>query len=167
MKRLFLAINFPDEIKKDIYKYIKSFNWPNRGLSLTNWHNYHITLEFFGDSDQFQEREIINKIEEKFRGIEPITIKLKSIKIFPVLKDPRYVVVEVEDHDILKDIRPHITLVRLKEKLDKKVLEEVEQIKFKPIGIKVEQVDLMKSEPAEGGSIYTIEKSFKLNEPKS
>ena len=163
MKRIFAAINLPQEIKDELATYLEDFKWPKKGVSLTKPENYHITLRFWGE-------DYPNNIELK--DCRPFNIKLINIGLFPDVRNPKYIVVNIEKNKILRDIarnlgekrelRPHITLVRLRNKIDEKYLKQLNKIDFKPVEFEVNKIDLMNSELDEGGSIYTIEKEFKL-----
>ncbi|MBU0731991.1 RNA 2',3'-cyclic phosphodiesterase [Patescibacteria group bacterium] len=163
MKRLFAAINFPPEIKEQLSAYLIDLDWPNRGVSLIKPENFHVTLRFWGEDHP-------DNID--FGEYRPFNIKLTNIGLFPDENNPKFIVINIEDNQILKDIaknlgaekklKPHITLARIRKKIDEKYFTQLNKIDFKPVDFEVSKIDLMNSKSEEGGSVYNIEKEFKL-----
>lgn len=65
MKRLFLAMNISDEVKNDISVYQKVLADITKKSSITKIDNIHLTLHFFGDTDE----ENLEKIKKLLRTI--------------------------------------------------------------------------------------------------
>ena len=173
MKRLFTAINFSPQIKEEIFNYINILKWPERGVSVVKPENYHITLRFWGNMKEEPGLIMIREIKkDKIRNYEPFKIVLSGIGLFPDERRPKYIVINIEKNEILdkiardlgeeKKFRPHITLIRIKKEIDEKYLKQLNRIEFKPIEFEVKKIDLMNSQLDKNGSIYTIEKEYKL-----
>lgn len=179
-KRVFIAINLPEELKKKLGEVIlklKKIN-PDYAIRWVKPENLHLTLHFFGDLDKKQ----IAQVEE---GIEEITKQTTSFKMttgefgcFPNKKRPRVIFVKVKDaktaHILVGelevmlqnlgykvDTRPwqeHITLGRIKNYTKCKT----DNIEIKPMAFNVESVELMESQLTPEGSVYSVIKSFPL-----
>ncbi len=92
----------------------------------------HITLKFLGDTDESLVGEVLDRISNATRGIEPFRIRLRGMGAFPSMSSIRIVWVGIEDGKPLQDIAarldasmnnlgfdrdrkgfvPHITLAR-------------------------------------------------------
>lgn len=163
MPRQFTVINFPQEIKDELSSYIKALKFPKSGTSLIRPENYHLTLRFWGDSDP---------IDINAGQYQPFKVKINNIGGFPSEKRPKYLVAFLETSKFLTEIakdlgeknnfRPHITLARIRKKIDEKYIKQLNKIDFQPIEFNVEKIDLMSSQLGEDGSIYSLEKEYLL-----
>ncbi len=127
MKRLFIALEIPENIKEAIAKEQEQLN--NYFYSnLVDKEKMHITLLFLGDT-KLEENKIIDKIKEIKVNRE---ITIYGIDAFPSLESPRIVFKKIEPD--LKDIHEqlckelginetgftaHLTLCRVKKVLKK------------------------------------------------
>ncbi len=95
----------------------------------------HITLKFIGEAEEAMVPSLCKVLDRSVAGIEPFTMRLRSIGCFPDPSRPRVVWAGVEDGGILKTIserlekgtsalgfkaetrvfRPHLTLARLRQ----------------------------------------------------
>jgi len=179
-KRVFIAINLPDELKKNfdpIVSELKNLN-QNYGVKWVAPENLHLTLHFFGDLNEKQ----IALVEE---GIEEITKNIKSFEMttgdfgcFPDEQSPRVFFAALQDgpeiHELIGqlevmlenlghkvDTRPwraHLTLGRIKDWSRCKVT----GAKIPSMNFTVKSVELMESELTPDGSVYSVIKSFPL-----
>ena len=133
-RRIFIAINLPEKIKKRLKEYREKFNYlPVRWTKVPS---LHLTLVFIGyvDNEQMLEAcKITRKIAE---DTEPFFINFKKIVLGPPGKEPRMVWLEGEKSEELTRLRdalqealfsadtgfnhkesrsfsPHITLARI------------------------------------------------------
>lgn len=179
-KRVFIAINLPNEIKKNfdpVISELKNLN-PNHGVKWVAPENLHLTLHFFGD---LNEKQIVLAEE----GIEEITKHIKSFEMttgefgcFPNEQTPHVFFAALEDTDAIHDLirklevmlenlgypvdarrwRAHLTLGRIKDWSRCKVT----GIKIPLMNFTVKSIELMESELTSNGSIYSVIKSFPL-----
>lgn len=183
-KRVFIAINLPDNIKNKLEeiqrKTENSFSYFN-GFCPINWtrkNSLHITLLFLGNIETEDLFYIFEKLEAITKNTEPFEINLNSIFYSPI-DNPRMVWVSGEktkevknfQEAILKELfnrgnkefNLHITLGRIKQwqfkKINKEEVPELEQINLR---FKVNSIEVMESELKRGGAVYTPLKSFSL-----
>jgi len=176
MRRLFIAINLPQDIKKEIAKKIAGLPYQFRWLPKENWH---LTLYFLGNTDT----ETLGKISQVLSEIVPrhqmMELNLEKIILGPKL---RMIWLKMTDNENLAKLQeeltkafqgigvgreesrrfsPHITLARLKNK-DKIGLKE----SWKDINLNLKfypsQIDLMESFVEPKGSRYQIISSYEL-----
>ncbi|WP_048203614.1 RNA 2',3'-cyclic phosphodiesterase [Methanocaldococcus infernus] len=166
--RAFLAIDIPKDIKEEIYKFQKNFKI--RGIKLVEKQNLHITVKFLGEIDE----ETLNKILNLDLRIEPRTVKLEGLGVFP---NPNYIRViwigvqglvelfkEIDEklHSLgfekEKSYVPHLTIGRVKFIDNKKELRERIE-KFEDINFgtfTVDKIKLYKSTLTPMGPIYEV-----------
>jgi len=127
LKRIFLAINLPEEIKKQLLEIIRDLEnqFPENTIKWTQPENLHITIFFFGNKN---ENEIKNIIQSTFDlNIEKFKLKIKKIAYGPDSKNPKMIWAILEHspeikkiNDFFSDSRKnknnfitHITLARI------------------------------------------------------
>ncbi len=171
--RTFLAIEIPDEIKtylktvtKEISRYADGVKWVKETAQ-------HITLKFFGETDEDMVWNIKKSIEHLGAEHGQFNLALKCIDAFPSLKKARVIVVALENGvdniiNIFNDIEhnvstlgiekesrpfvPHITLGRRKmpAPLLEKALIELEKMSFR-----ADALVMFKSTLTSQGAVYT------------
>ncbi|MEK6941910.1 MAG: RNA 2',3'-cyclic phosphodiesterase [archaeon] len=168
MKRLFIAINIPQEIKEKIFTtYHRQIR--KEGVKETGKNNLHITLKFLGPTSE----EHINEIEQKLckTNFEKFALTITGTGEF----NGRTIWLGVDDkhknaEKILgqinrllfagkgeKKFEPHITIARSKKpakKEIKKITGQLLEIPFKEKFF-VESIDLMESCLTQGEPAYT------------
>ncbi len=178
MIRTFIAIELPEEIIYTISKVqeeIKSY-----GLKI-RWvrpENIHLTLKFLGDIQEADTEKVARAVSESVTGYHPISIAVKGIGVFPGIKRPRVIWLGISKQlDLLtglqktldekleaigfpKEKRPfrgHLTLGRIKDKIDPKRLNDVlkEFNKFESEHFFADRIILYKSELKPKGAVYT------------
>lgn len=91
-KRLFIAINLPENIKdiieKEIEKIKYDFTDDVRFLDRENWH---ITVTFLGDQEDEAVLPILESMEEAAAKFNPFEITLSSLSYGPPGKSPRMI----------------------------------------------------------------------------
>lgn len=132
--RIFIAVNFPKEIKEKLCNL--TYQWLELPFRWVRCEDIHLTLVFIGNTDEEYLLKTINELKEVGESIEQFQIKLTKLTIAPSLKHPRYVWVEVEAKEQLKELysviikklrfagirlkkdrysfSPHVTIGRLK-----------------------------------------------------
>jgi RNA 2',3'-cyclic 3'-phosphodiesterase len=174
MKRIFIAIEIPEEIKEEIIQIQKQL--PEFKGKLTEIENLHVTLKFLGEIEEEKIEEIKKRLREiKFKGFES---KIDKIGFFDN-SDRGVIWIHVANCEELqkevdnslyglfekeKRFMSHLTIARTKEIKDKKIfLEELEKIKISPLGFSVKEFVLKESIPLEGKHIYKDLERYNLD----
>ena len=183
--RVFIAINLPEDIKKQLHKY--SERWPELPAKWTAKDNLHITLEFLGDLTDIEIGEaclIVKEIAKKHRSF---SINLNKILYGPPKKNPprmvwcdgekseemAYLKEDLQDAllekisyrpELGRAFIPHITLARILEMEFRNFdLDERPEINEDlDLFFTVESIEVMESELKRGGPVYTILESHQL-----
>ena len=171
LKRCFISIELPEEVKKDIVKIQEEL--PEFYGKKTELENLHLTLKFLGEIDY----DKIEKVKDKLKNINigKINCSIDSLGFF----SPNYIKIiwvhlngcdeiQKEVDESLKDIfgkekrfMSHITIARVKSVKDKKkFMEELKKIKFEEINFCTDRVYLMESVLKQKGPEYKIIECF-------
>jgi len=180
-RRLFIAINLPENIKKKLIDYQRK--WSDLDPKFIHWvreNNLHITLVFIGYVDDDEMYEICNIVKEKARKHEPFFINLERIIVGPPNTTPRMFWVEGEKSQELANLqndlenalsggnlakkearpyRPHITLARFKYEIAKSLPRVDESFK---VQFAVETIEVMQSNLKRSGAEYSVLESIEL-----
>jgi len=178
--RIFIAINFPADLKKALIFYQKK--WAELPVRWTKGENLHLTLAFIG---YVGDSEVLGILEESKRGTEghhPFSINFNRICLGPPDKAPRMFWVEgeknrnlailryglekellgVQSEKEIREFKPHITLGRIK-------TFEWRQLKKRPnieeninLVCPVNSIEIMESQLKPGGPDYFILESINL-----
>lgn len=184
-KRIFIAINLPKKIKRELLDYQEKL--PELPIKWVNSDNLHITLIFLGNVNDQEILEIDKTAKEIIAGHHIFSINLNRICYAPPKKiPPRMVWAEGEKIKELADIkqdlekslmdsgvnftpenrnfRPHITLGRIKTwEWRRMESEEIPEInKEISINFEVNSIEIMESQLKREGPKYTILESIKL-----
>ena len=184
-KRLFIAINLPDEVKRKLVVWRGKWDFDKRYINWVIKKNLHITLIFIGYVDNDETYRIAKTIGEVAKKHRPFYINLEKIIAGPPNATPRMFWAEGEKSQKLADLqmdlenalsfggnykkearafRPHITLARFKYEVTKKIREMgsvEEKINYQ---IPVDSIELMQSDLRRTGPEYTILESVNLGE---
>jgi len=182
--RVFIAINLPEDIKKELAKYQEKY--PELAAKWTNKDNIHITLEFLGyltDPELADACKIVGEVAKRHNSF---SIDLNKILYGPPKKmPPRMVWAEGEKSKELSDLkndleksllevirfrpenrefRPHVTLARIKEWEFRKIEPEERPEINEDIDLTftVESIEVMESELKRSGPAYTVLESIPL-----
>jgi len=176
--RTFIAIELPEKIIYTIGKVqekIKSYGFKIRWVRTEN---IHLTLKFLGDIKEADTEKVARAISESVKGYHPILLAVKGIGVFPGIKRPRVIWLGISKQlDLLtelqktldekleaisfpKEKRPfkgHLTLGRIKSKIDAKRLYDVlkDFTKFESEHFFADRIILYKSELKPKGAVYT------------
>jgi len=167
-KRIFIAVNLPNELKKEIFETISS-KLPNADCKIVAEKNLHITLKFLG----YLPEEKINKIKEKmkaFQGFERFKIKLEKIGSFGnkvlwiglsegteqlnLISDKLNKLLELTDDRF----HAHITIARNKSLKANEVIELIENLNSEKLEkeFTAKNMGLMESVLSSTGPTYSI-----------
>ena len=183
--RIFLAIDFPDELKVRIARNIVILKgYIPKGIKWVDKKNLHVTFKFLGDVNERVLDDLYTSIKCVTDEHSPFTISFKDAEIIPDSKRPRLIWYDMKDdtesasklfkevdlavYDLgfSKEKRPlalHTTLGRVKfarriewARISSNLipLDEIVQCK---------ELTLFKSQLTPSGPIYSILKTFNLN----
>jgi 2'-5' RNA ligase len=188
--RLFIAIELPDGVKSSLNRIqdILKKNDP----SYAKWvapQGIHLTLKFLGNVDADKVEPITRAVNAAAREISPFRLEIRGLGAFPNLRRVQVIWAGIRgDLNILQMLQkivesnlnaigfpqekrgftPHLTLARLRETatlLQRQSLGElIAKTDFESnLIIKVNTVNLMRSQLMRGGAIYTCLYSAELN----
>lgn len=177
--RLFVAINLPAEVRRDVAAAVEPLRAAAPALAWVREPLIHLTLKFLGE----QPAELVSRLQQSIDGVvaqhRELVMELEGIGAFPnfrrarvvwlgIMPEPR---LELLHHDLEvacerlgfevdgRPFRPHLTLARAKHPLaepDARALSRAaKQVDFRSDFV-VRSVDLMQSELSANGSTYTV-----------
>lgn len=175
--RLFIGIYLPQEVKEELYNLQKKFDRKNSKINWVAKNKLHLTLKFLGDIDENNVEEItkrLNKIKidtisdelrdisyfENYGKIDVLYVKLKNNKGITDLQRK----IDQELLDLFpkyQKFNPHLTIGRVKMiKKKEKFIDEIKNVKIKPLKLEVDGFSLIVSKPNNGTHKYITLKEF-------
>jgi len=184
--RIFIAINLPEEIKKELEKY--QSQWPELPIRWTKPENLHVTLAFLGYLSDEELVEVLRVTKEVTQKHQPFSINLTKIIYGPPKKmPPRMVWVEGAKSKDLANLQLdlekslvssgkikfepeersftcHITLGRIKTWEFRQIEPEERPEVNEDISLsfEVNSIEIMESALKRGGAEYTVLESTGL-----
>jgi len=181
-KRLFIAINLPNEIKIELADLVLKLQKANKNKSI-KWvapDNFHLTLHFLGSVNEEKIEKINNILNPIISNFPTLKMQLSSsINAFPSLDNPKVIFLEIKElnnniNDLHKKIgesltkldfeinqrpfRLHLTLGRVKHKTNI----QLPRINISETKFRIQTIDLMVSQLTPQGPIYTIISQYNL-----
>jgi len=173
LMRLFIAINFTDEIKESLNMVTQDLKKHTVKGTFTHEENLHLTLVFIGETKEFESIKQAMDIAVTKTQVRAFDLSTEGFGKFKLREGDTYWV-KVQQNPIMSDLtrtlvkelksygfyiddrefKPHLTLGRrivFKDGFDISTFEELSP----PMVIKVDRISLMKSERIEGKLIYT------------
>jgi RNA 2',3'-cyclic 3'-phosphodiesterase len=134
MIRSFIAIDLSTEIRESIAAISRRLSRLGLDGRFSKPESTHLTLKFLGSIEESRVPHIHAAMERSLQGIEPFTLLIRSLGVFPHLGNPRVLWVGVEPSHALsllqrrleetlgelgfeaetRPFRPHLTLIRLR-----------------------------------------------------
>lgn len=182
--RVFLAIEFPEEIKETL---LQKINLYKRSFPEFKWikkQSLHLTLKFIGETKDSSIPEIYNQLKDAFQNIQPFDLSTTQLGFFPSAKRARvfyldlqksvslhncYTIIEEKMNALgiekeKRHFQPHITLARIKNKtLSKDESDKILYEKIPKMLINVQEIVLMQSELLTSAARYTPVQRFSLH----
>jgi 2'-5' RNA ligase len=179
--RSFIALEIPEEIKAEIYRYIENFKKDNLPVKWVEKENLHITLIFLGERDLTflaKVKEILRNIAKDFKSFP---INLKDFGFFPNAKKPRVFWIGIEKNKNLiiqieeklkeklkaigfkpeeREFSPHLTIGRFRESLN---CEKYLSLKYQSKEFLIDKLTLFKSTLTGKGPFYEVIASYDLS----
>lgn len=175
--RLFIAIDIPEQIKREIGELIDILKKHDTDIKWIIPENIHITLKFLGDTSETLVVTISESLLPVVSACEPFHITVQSTGVFPNQKYPRVLWIGIVDSDSLiklrdrievtlsllgfqrdeKKFHPHLTLGRVRsQKGMMSLTKELGMFHARQFGdFLVDHVELMKSDLGPKGPEYT------------
>lgn len=183
MRRVFLAINLPDEIKEQIALLQQPFDL--KGIKLVEKDNLHFSLAFLGHINDQQLELLKNPLSNLIVQYSPLLIKCQGLGVFPDIERPQVIWMGGQSRQLNnlgqqlraelkraklnydeKKFSAHLTLGRVKFITEKNLSIIKQQLTRQDNNhfatIKVETVEIMESELTTHGPTYQVIASFKL-----
>ncbi|MBI2529886.1 MAG: RNA 2',3'-cyclic phosphodiesterase [Candidatus Diapherotrites archaeon] len=167
-RRIFIAVNLPEEIKRQIYERL-SCKIPQEKCKVVGMQNLHITMKFLGYVSDEKLEEIGEKMqiienETRFNatisGIGDFNARVIWIGIAEGSGEFQRISAMIDDALSLHDERfhAHITLARNKMLKRREVDEVLGRLKAEnySANIKVESIDIMESKLMRSGPEYSV-----------
>ena len=186
MIRLFIALEIPQDTKKQITEIIDSLKAKGGNVKWVSSYNLHLTLKFLGNTEQSMVGDIENTLANAIKVDKPIASSLIKLGGFPNLKSPKVIWVDIDKNreqiiQLAKTIdlslseigfdkenkafKPHLTLGRVKDTKDiNKLSEFLQQLKIEPIDCSFDSLSLIKSTLTQKGPIYKTLYKLKFSE---
>ncbi|MEW5806653.1 MAG: RNA 2',3'-cyclic phosphodiesterase [Acidobacteriota bacterium] len=133
--RLFIAIDVPENVKKELLNVLRTLEKIWRGVKWVRPEGIHLTLKFLGEVDESKVESIASALREVAARYQPFCINVSSLGRFPENGKPRVVwcgireekgtlvklAKEIESRMELagferedRDFKPHVTIGRVK-----------------------------------------------------
>ena len=181
-KRLFIAIDPEPAILDTIFKLISTLkrDYPTEGMRYTAPQNLHLTLQFLGETDEYQIPKIISKIDKICQNFSEFDLEFANLGAFPSRRNPRIIWLGVNnpqpvtalakaiisDTGLVQDpekaqFSPHLTLGRVTEDA-RGISSEMFSKLFAKLGsvnvgtTRIREVLLYQSILKPGGPVYTV-----------
>lgn len=167
MHRVFIAINLPENIKKQLADYQKKIEGLFQSPSPIRWtkeENLHISLEFLGNLSDDEVMKVCQDTEEFAKNKQPFTVTLNKISYGPPKKMPQRMIWVTGDKIAELNLTPHVTLGRIKMWEFRQIEPEERPEVSQEIGLsfEVNSLEVMESQLKKSGPDYTILESCPL-----
>ncbi len=177
--RLFIAIDLPEEAKKELVSIQEKIGSADAKISWVAKKNLHLTLKFLGEVSD----ENAANIKRVLKGIAvgSFELELNRFGAFPSIDNPKVLWVGLEpEKDVIKlaqkidaetlnfseqnaEFKAHLTIGRVKLiKFKKEFVEKLKKVKVFGIYFKIDSFTLYKSTLTREGAIYEVVEKYKL-----
>lgn len=177
--RLFLAINLPVDVRREVAIATEPLREILPQASWVSELRLHLTLKFFGERPEEEVQALRGAMAAAAGRHRELMLDLGGVGAFPNFRKARVVWFGVEQsprlellhHDVElaygelgfevegRPFRPHLTLARVKERLDEQQAKELsraaKRVEYRT-NVVIRSVDLMCSELGPAGSSYTM-----------
>jgi 2'-5' RNA ligase len=180
-RRIFIAINLSDRIKKRIVEVTQK--WAGLPVRWTKKDNLHITLVFIGYVDNEEMLEICQTVQRIGQKSQSFEIKLKQVCFGPPNKEARMIWLQGEINQNLSELKnnleealfentgyrkenrsfkPHITLARIYQREWKNLKDKPEIGEEISLSFPVDSIEIMESHLSNKGPDYVVLESIPL-----
>jgi 2'-5' RNA ligase len=190
MIRSFIAIDFPEETRKELEDIQKKLKQYGAGVRWVKPRSIHLTLKFLGTIDASQVEDIARAVAQGIRDQSPITLRPAGLGAFPGLRKPRVIWIGMEGEvqrltgiqarveNALEPLgfvrekrgfRPHLTIGRVKDRRRlQSLVDAMVTLEIEPFNsFDADEIILYKSDLRPTGAIYTKLHRMPLAAPAS
>ena len=184
--RLFIAVNFPDRIRKDVWRAAAPLRDAGLPVKWVEESELHLTLKFLGNTRPEQVPDIAAAIRDAVKGTKAFGLPIGGFGVFPSLERPRVFWVgcdgvpplELIQHGLEvgterlgfavegRPFRPHLTLGRAKDEASKGRFRGlaglVNGLEYQAESL-VDSIDLMESKLSPRGATYRVVESIPVS----
>ncbi|MBN8546086.1 MAG: RNA 2',3'-cyclic phosphodiesterase [Ignavibacteria bacterium] len=172
--RLFIAIDFPDEVKQSVYQNVKKMI-KGSDLRISKPENLHITIKFLGDVEETKILEIISSLDFLksirgetvnfsrygffYRNRVPAVFWLKcevGENVISTVKKLETVCEQIGFKKVDREFVPHLTLCRIKREPDPAIVQKILNEPAINLATTISNITLFSSVLTEKGAIYTV-----------
>lgn len=188
--RAFIAVPASDEVRRLVKDVVGNLRWVGADVKWVEPENVHITVKFLGNISQEDAAKLGPALSEALRGTGGFDIAVAEAGTFPRgRKAPRVVWLGLgEGFEALKSValkvedvcaglgferearsfKAHLTIGRVRRGSAKlrELAEAVAGVEFKPLKLKVDRVNLIRSRLSPRGPTYTVLESIALKDAK-
>ncbi len=184
--RAFLSLDIPEQVCDKLNAFVNSLRSPLDGISWVPHDHYHVTVCFFGETDEgLLLGPMSETIEMILRRHRVMNIECVGVGVFPNWKYPKVIwaglggdceellnlhhglTVAMRESSVGEDVRefrPHLTIGRAKAIKDEAIIRKIESLGPISFGeFKVEHLTLYKSVLTKKETVYTPLRSFEFN----
>jgi len=189
MRRFFIAINLPPEVKDKLVKLQKALSQYIPNVRWVTADNLHLTLVFLGAINDLERKKVGQITQEVLKETEPFSLQVKGLGVFPEPKRVRILWAGVFGNFALKllnrllfrkltqagfrvderEFTAHITLGRTKAKANREIvsflLDKYKEVRFG--AFEVFSVEIMESQLQRSGPIYRVVEKIELKRFKN
>lgn len=178
-KRLFVAINLPEDVKKRLFRIVEK-EYGTLSVKWVRRENFHLTLNFLGYVPEENIPEICEEIRKAAGNSQSFELEFCKIEIGPDKERKKMIWASGEKCEELtelkyrldkalgfharekREFRPHITLGRIERKKWDKISPEPEVEKNFVFSVPASSIELFESKFEKGKRVYYILESFSL-----
>lgn len=189
--RLFIAVNFPDDLLNKIEQIMSFFKkkTPPAALKWVQTEHMHLTLKFIGEVEENKVGLIKEILIKSVKRQLPFDIEVGELGMYPHKNNPRVIWLGITGGEPLIDMQkmldqklasldikregrpfsPHLTIARVRRDADPSAVrligETLSQFTVEPLGaVTIDRVQLYQSDLKPSGPIYTTLFSVPLNQ---
>jgi len=181
MKRVFLGVNLPEDLKLKIEDLKLKYRLNQLPIKLVEKENSHIAVKFLDELTDEQIDLINQRIAEASGDFKRFPAQIQNSLVFPNLAKPRVLGLKVISPNleglakkiflsfagldfVLPEERkyiPHITLGRVKDSLTPAEIEKISNLELAE-SFFIDEIQLFESQLTDSGPIYSVLKRFPL-----
>jgi RNA 2',3'-cyclic 3'-phosphodiesterase len=181
--RTFLALELSDSYRTKLTSLISKLKiFDNKNIKWVTPENLHITLQFIGETKESDLTDFCTFLDESYKNKAKLLFASKKLDIVPN-RDPKVIWIEMQNNDSWiinshkkfksflnhkgykinkKSLRFHITLGRIKKKIDSNLVNQILSEQIELPNFSVENITLIKSTLRPQGPIYETIANFNL-----
>ncbi|WP_025679064.1 RNA 2',3'-cyclic phosphodiesterase [Paenibacillus massiliensis] len=95
-ERIFIAVPLPDSLKEQLHEWAEILRSEVSFRKWTDWRDYHITLQFLGDTDTARIADLVLALKRSTDDLVPFQLKLGAVGTFGTTDRPRVLWQDVE-----------------------------------------------------------------------